>query len=129
MNIKRKIITLCLGLSVATIFAPPVQAINMDAIKRGIKIGSLATIGLYTGVKALKATGELLHTYINPDYYLEQLRERMNQRPNTQDNPLNTPTGHQIMLPMARGIIATIIGLEAFTSYIMVQNLLQEYNS
>jgi len=121
MNIKRKIIALCLGLSVATTFVPPVQGLSLGT---GIKIAMMGFIGLTSGLNACVKANSLLGSFIDSDTYYEQIEQNLNE-----NNPdANTPFRRFATANKKRLWTTTDAYVSGFIAYIMFQTIKKDYN-
>ena len=119
MVIKRKTVTLFLGLAIATACTPLVQCAQTNATSKIIK-GSLLLAGAYTGYQSLKNLRTLINTLVYSDDYDAIVSQTIDQNPETQNTPFTRLTrswGTRIYI----GTSACIYGL---LSYIMIKNSL-----
>ena len=125
ISINRKIITLCLGLAIATVCTPLVQCTQTDTTSKiinGIKIGSFLLTGAYAGYKSFKNLNDVANTFIRSDEYDALIRQVIDRNPRAQ----NTPLMRSIVSWGARTLMGTYAYLYGFISFMMIKNFLQE---
>ena len=124
IRIKRKIITLCLGLAISTIFAPQTICMNnvnnvtpvenasqaIDFVKN-VKIGALALVGGFFGYYALKTMSFLTKQTENPE------QQTFYNLARQQNNPLVETLSPSQIETLGRTICGALLLIYSLISY------------